>query len=369
MISSSLRRDVRVEHDRAVQDLGRQVAQRGELVRGEAGGAQVVVRDGGQRLGRERVADAPRARGRGWPGPRGPASCWNTIARTSAPKCPSGRAAGATSGPARATRSASDGVARGRLLGGRAERRLRHRTAPAAAAPAAGRRGRRASGTPSRRRSSRWARPWARVPSARTTRCQGSPCLLGEDPPHQARRVAVDVAVGAHEPLGDGPTRSTIRALRASAAAITRRSRRRTCARRRSARTRAGVEEPLPLRSIARDVDVEQRLPEAGVLRRVDVDRDGAAVHRHAELLTGEVRGADVRAGADVPEAHRVGARAEVEGAPVEDPVDRPADRPAVRGRGGQDEQPHAREALGQLRRVRRRSGVWMRSRWAPAFA
>jgi hypothetical protein len=53
----------------------------------------------------------------------------------------------------------------------------------------------------------------------------------------------------------------------------------------------------------------------------------------------------------DVLEAHGVRGRAEVKGAAVEDPVDRSDDRAAVCGGGRQSEQPHAVEALGNLRR------------------
>ena len=59
---------------------------------------------------------------------------------------------------------------------------------------------------------------------------------------------------------------------------------------------RAGVQEVrLPLRPVARDVDVEQRLAQLGALRLADVDGHGAAVDRDRELLARHVRRADVR--------------------------------------------------------------------------
>ena len=58
----------------------------------------------------------------------------------------------------------------------------------------------------------------------------------------------------------------------------------------------------------------------------------GATVDRDRELLAGQVRRAHVRAGADVAEAHRVGRRAEVERAAVEDRR-RPARRSGGRRR------------------------------------
>src|SRR5919198_4357711 len=73
---------------------------------------------------------------------------------------------------------------------------------------------------------------------------------------------------------------------------------------------RAGVEELLPLRAVARDVDVEQCLSELRALLAADVDRDGAAVDGDRQLLAGKMGRADLRPRADVAEAHGIGGRA-----------------------------------------------------------
>ena len=52
-----------------------------------------------------------------------------------------------------------------------------------------------------------------------------------------------------------------------------------------------------------------------------DIDRHGLPVHGDRQLLAWDMAGADLRASADVPEAHRVGSRTEVERAAIEDPV------------------------------------------------
>src|SRR5215475_12710085 len=49
---------------------------------------------------------------------------------------------------------------------------------------------------------------------------------------------------------------------------------------------RARIQELLPLRAVAGDVDLQQGLPEAGVPLAGDVDRDGAPVDRDRQLLT-----------------------------------------------------------------------------------
>ena len=63
----------------------------------------------------------------------------------------------------------------------------------------------------------------------------------------------------------------------------------------------------------------------------------------------GKYGGADGRPRADVAEAHGVGRRAEHERAAEEDRVDRADDRAAVGGRGGEGEQAHAGQPLGDL--------------------
>src|SRR5688500_13846574 len=99
---------------------------------------------------------------------------------------------------------------------------------------------------------------------------------------------------------------------------------------------RAGVEEALPFRAVARNIDVEERLPELGVLLAAHVDGNGASVDGHGELLAREMRGADVRPSLDVAEPDRIGRGAEVERAAEEDPVHGPDDRAAVGGGGGE---------------------------------
>ena len=111
----------------------------------------------------------------------------------------------------------------------------------------------------------------------------------------------------------------------------------------------AAVEHLGPLLAVAGDVDLEQGLLELGVLGGVDVDQLRVAVHGDGEVFAGEVGGADRRAVAQVAEAHRLGRRPEVEPAAVEDAVDGAVDRAAVAGRGGEHEQPHAGELLGEL--------------------
>src|SRR3989442_94207 len=85
---------------------------------------------------------------------------------------------------------------------------------------------------------------------------------------------------------------------------------------------RSGVEELDPLRSVTRDVDLEQRFPKGRGLHAADIDRGGAPVHGDGELLGRNIRRTHLRPDANVPEAQRVGSRAEVKRASIEDGID-----------------------------------------------
>src|SRR6266487_3104824 len=99
----------------------------------------------------------------------------------------------------------------------------------------------------------------------------------------------------------------------------------------------------------------------------MDVDREGPPVNRDRELLARKMSGADLRAHADMPEADRVGGRTEVKRAAIEHPIYRADDRPAIRGDRGQRQQAHSVSRAATSSAPSRRSGVWMRSRCAPA--
>ena len=105
----------------------------------------------------------------------------------------------------------------------------------------------------------------------------------------------------------------------------------------------------LPLGPVAGQVDFQHGLPKASVLGRANVDRDRASVDRDRELLAGQVAGADLGPGADVPEAHGIGSRAEVERAAVEDPVHGTRQRTVISGDRGQREQAHPGQASADL--------------------
>ncbi len=81
----------------------------------------------------------------------------------------------------------------------------------------------------------------------------------------------------------------------------------------------------------------------------VKVNWNGTSVDGDGELLAEKVSGADLRPLTDVPKADRVGSRAEVKCASVEDAVDRSDDWPVVASDRGQREQAHTGEAGGNL--------------------
>lgn len=96
-------------------------------------------------------------------------------------------------------------------------------------------------------------------------------------------------------------------------------------------------------------VDLHAGGTEASVLLEREVDFVSEAVDGDAELLAGEVGGTDVGALCDVAEQERVGSRAEPEGTAVEEAIDGAGDGASVTGGGGEGEQTHAAEALGEL--------------------
>src|SRR4051812_33373859 len=84
---------------------------------------------------------------------------------------------------------------------------------------------------------------------------------------------------------------------------------------------RTRVEEFVrPLLAVARDVDVDERLPETGVRLAADVQLGHTPMNGHGQFLARQMGRADVGPLTDVAEAHRVGRRAEMKCAAVEDP-------------------------------------------------
>lgn len=110
-----------------------------------------------------------------------------------------------------------------------------------------------------------------------------------------------------------------------------------------------GVKELLPLRPIARYVDVQEGLPQLRVRSAAQVDRDRATVDGDRQLLARKMRRADVRSLPDVAEAHGIRRRAEVERPTEVDAVDRADDRAPVGGHGRQRQQAHPGQPIGDL--------------------
>src|SRR5439155_18253540 len=105
----------------------------------------------------------------------------------------------------------------------------------------------------------------------------------------------------------------------------------------------------LPVWAVTWHVDFKQRLPESTALIGLDVDRDGTPVDGDPEVLARKMGSADMRPAPDVPKAHRVGARAEMECAPIEDSVHGTDDRATVGCDRGERVEAHAGQTVEDL--------------------
>ena len=111
-----------------------------------------------------------------------------------------------------------------------------------------------------------------------------------------------------------------------------------------------GVVEPLlECRPLLGQIHVEHGLTQLGARGVVHRIALRPPVHGDRELLPRQVGRAHRRPRRQVPHAHRLGTRAEPEGAVQEVAVDRPGERSPVRRRRGQHQQAQALQTTGQL--------------------